>query len=111
MFKIILFGCICFFCSFGIAEFFRMLFFCRGGKKDFFTVVPLLNNGTQAEGIIRNAFYGTFSGHVIAVDFGSADDTMSILNSLTKEYSALSAMTADEFLSYIKEYYNNGNEL
>lgn len=107
MFNIILLGVVCFFCAFGVVEFFRLIM-CgfSGSDGKIISVIPLLNDGKSAEGIVRSAFYGNICSRVIAVDFGSTDDTLDVLNNMSKEYSAMSVMTKDEFLCYIKDYYN-----
>ncbi len=73
-------------------------------------VVFFKNNQDDAEIKIRSLIWDASlsdkSGKnaVIAVDFGSVDETYTILKKLEKEYNNFSAVTSDEYIKLIKEY-------
>lgn len=103
MFNILFFVAACFFAAFGVVQFFDILI--ADGKKaksKIMSVIPLHNNEEDAEGIIRNAFLN--HDRIIAVDYGSYDNTMGVLNGLKDEFPGLTVLTQDEFIEYLKDY-------
>ena len=74
------------------------------------TVLFFKNSQDDAEIRIRSLIWDmALSGKnpissIIAVDFGSVDDTFSILKKLEKEYDTLCVMTCDEYIKLIKDY-------
>lgn len=103
MFNILFFVIACFFAAFGVVQFFEILISDRENlKSKIVSVIPLHNNEEEAEGLIRNAFIN--HDKIIAVDYGSFDNTLEILMNLTKEFPGLMVLTQEEFIDYLKDY-------
>jgi len=103
MFNILLIGIICFFCAFGAVQFCELLFGAEKRTKNrIISVIPLHNNESDVECIVRNAFIN--HKKIIAVDYGSFDDTVKILHNLKLEFPGLEVLTQEEFISFLKDY-------
>lgn len=70
--------------------------------------IILVHNGAEhIEGLVRSMAHQELPEDIIAVNFGSTDDTPTILKYLEEEYSFLTVMTEYEYLEYLrnqKEY-------
>ena len=103
MFNILFFVVACFFAAFGVIQFFEILLTDKASVKNkIVSVIPLHNNEEEAEGLIRNAFIN--HDKIIAVDYGSFDNTVEILMSLRAEFPGLMILTQEEFIEYLKDY-------
>lgn len=105
MFNILLVGIVCFFCAFGAVQFCELLFGAdKKTRSRIISVIPLYNNENDVECIVRNAFVN--HKKIMAVDYGSYDDTLKILHNLKLEFPGLEVVTQEEFIEYLKEYNN-----
>ncbi len=111
MFNILFFVMACFFAAFGVVQFFDILIKDKAkANSKIMSVIPLHNNEEEAEGLIRSAFLN--HDKIIAVDYGSFDNTVEILNSLKDEFPGLYVLTQEEFIEYLKDLdYVERNEL
>lgn len=64
-------------------------------------VVGVLNSQETVEGMIRSLAWEDIREEVIAVDMGSEDDTLKILERLEKEYDFLHVMSIEEYREYL----------
>ena len=105
MLNILLVGIICFFCAFGAVQFCELIFGVeKRTQSRIISVIPLHNNEADVECIVRNAFIN--HKKIIAVDYGSYDDTLKILHNLKLEFPGLEVLTQEEFINFLKEYNN-----
>ena len=108
MFNVILLGIVCFFCAFGVVEFFKLIFYCDGKcKENVLTVVPLKNSECNVESIIRCCIYGGGCDNIIVVDYNSCDNTENIAKTLQQQYTGITTYSKDEFIEFMKDYYND----